>query len=361
MRLLLTFFLSLLLTTFGQAQERVRNVRLRVADSSQLEIRYDLISVRPGDSIYLNVISRLRGPLRILPEFVRGDIGKQITAGPDRRIVWSALANGYSLNEEVRATVLVKAGGTPASPESSQPAEPIATAPTTDRSTATATKRPKQVNPVESVPAEPRPNPTDVSAPVVNPPSRSSRPSESVAQPGEARPGEAQPKPDNVLPPQPAVLTPDRDRSSEVASQKKRYAGPAWGLLSAVAPGVGNIFVQTPKPKIGLRPLLAVGAYGLLVYGLRERQQSRDVYAVYEQQKNAETGEPYYQVANNHYQRYYLATRGAIVVAAADVILTFFKGIRNGKEAAANQPLSSVTLRPGLQAGQPTAVFRYSF
>jgi hypothetical protein len=97
------------------------------------------------------------------------------------------------------------------------------------------------------------------------------------------------------------------------------------------------------------------------VYGLQERQKSRDAYVVYQEQKNAETGEPYYQTANDHHHRYYLATRGAVVIAAADVILTFFKGLRNGRAVATDRPLQSVTLRPGLQAGQPTAIVRYSF
>ena len=329
MRLLL-LILSLLLTRPGQAQERVRNVRLRVADSSTLEIQYDLINARPGDSIYLEVRSRLRGALRIGPEFVRGDVGKRIVAGSDRRIVWNALANGYSLNEEVRATVLVKTG-LPLAPEPPRPAESVATAqpnPSPDRAAQDVIEKPKRDEPVA---VTPRPTPTDVATPAAQP---------SISAP----------------PTQADVVQPDT-----VATQKRRYAGPAWALLSAVAPGFGNIFVQTPRPRIGLRPLLAVSCYGLLVYGLQERQKSRDVYVVYQEQKNAETGEPYYQTANDHHHRYYLATRGAIAIAAAEVILTFFKGLRNGRAVAADRPLQSVTLRPGLQAGQPTAVVRYSF
>ncbi|GAB3639552.1 hypothetical protein [Spirosoma arcticum] len=328
MRLLL-LILSLLLTRPGQAQERVRNVRLHVADSSALEIQYDLINARPGDSIYLEVRSRLRGALRIGPEFVRGDVGKRIVAGSDRRIVWNALANGYSLNEEIRATVLVKTG-LPAAPDPPRPAESVAMAqpnPSPDRATPDVVERPKRDEPT----ATPRPTPTDVAAPAVQPP---------ISEPSTRA----------------DVVQPDT-----VVTQKRRYAGPAWALLSAVAPGFGNIFVQTPRPRIGLRPLLAVSCYGLLVYGLQERQKSRDAYVVYQEQKNVETGEPYYQTANDLHHRYYLATRGAIVIAAADVILTFFKGLRNSRTVAANRPLQSVTLRPGLQAGQPTAMVRYSF
>ena len=356
------------MTLSGRAQERVRNVRVRVADSSQLEIRYDLINARPGDSIYVEVRSRLRGLLRILPEFVRGDLGRRVVAGSDRRIVWSALANGYSLNEEVRATVLVRTD--PAA--LLRPAESVAVAapqPRTDRPAPTVAQPPARPDsvavtpaPVEARPglAQPglaRPDAARPTPPVQPPAPRSAEPAArpDIAPPGLARPDAARPKPTTPTLPNP-TSAPDT-----VASRKKRYAGPAWALLSAVAPGFGNVFVQMPKPRLGFRPLLAVGCYGLLVYGLQQRQQSRDTYAVYLDQKNAETAEPYYQTANSYYHRYYLATRGAIVVAAADVILTFFKGMRNVRTAAVNRPPSPVTFRPGLQAGQPTAVMRYSF
>ena len=332
MRPLFTLCLCLSLGLPGQAQERVRNVRLRVADSAQLEILYDLLNARPGDSVYVAVRSRLRGSLDIRPEFVRGDVGRRVVAGSDRRIVWNALANGYSLNEEVRATVLVKTGlGAVTQPP--RPTEPVAVArPDADRPPPDTAEPPKRADPVA---VQPRPDPTN--APAGQPPA-----TEPVARPDMDR--------------SPATASPDT-----VAFRKKRYAGPAWALLSAVAPGFGNIFVQTPKPRIGFRPLLAVGCYGLLVYGLRERQQSRDAYAVYEEQKNTEMAAPYYRTANDHHHRYYVATRGAIVVAAADVMLTFFKGLRNGRSATASRPVPPVSLRPGLQAGQPTAVVHYSF
>ena len=304
MRLLFTLCICLLALP-GHAQERVRNVKLRVADSSQLEISYDLVNARPGDSIYLEVRSRLRGSLRLLPEFVRGDVGQRVMAGSGRRIVWNALANGYSLNEEIRATVLVKTGLPIVRQSADEPA--VSVQPETSRTKSNAVRKPE-------------------------------RP-EAVA-----------------VTPDPAVSGVDT-----VVARKKRYAGPAWALLSAVVPGFGNIFVQTPKPRIGLRPLLAASCYGLLAYGLGERLKSRDAYALYEEKKNAQTADPYYQTANDQYHRYYLATRGAIVIAAADVILTLFKGLRNVRAAAPNRPLSSVTLRPGIQFGQPTAVVRYSF
>lgn len=315
MRFVFIFFVSLLLTSSGWAQERIRNVQIWVIDSSKLEIHYDLVNVRPGDSVYLDVRSRLRGMLRILPEFVRGDIGMRLTAGTDRRIVWDALANGYSLNEEIQAIVRVKTGLLPATPDVAVTQPPVAPPPA-----------------VPVVAAEPKPAVTPQETPVV-PPTTTNQP---------------------ILP-EPAV------RTDSGAPYKHRYAGPAWALLSAVAPGVGNIFVQWPKPKIGFRPIITIGCYGLIAYGILERQKSRDDFALYEQQKNTTAAEPYYTTANDHYHRYYLATRGAIVVAAVDVVLTFIKGLHNSQLQKEARRIQSFSVRPGLQAGQPTAVLSYSF
>ena len=300
MRLRLVFLFSVLLASPGWAQERVRNVQIRVIDSSQLEIRYDLINLRAGDSVYFDVRSRLRGSLRILPEFVRGDVGRYVTSGTERRIVWDALANGYSLNEEIRAIVLVKTG-------------------------------------LSSTPDRPAPSASPV-----------------AQQPDVPNPAPSRPEPALAAEPKPSTIPTVEDRPV-----RGRYTGPAWALLSAVAPGIGNIFVQTPKPKVGIRPLLTVGCYGLLVYGLGQRQKSQDAYAIYLEQKNMAAGEPYYQTANAFHQRYFLATRGAIVLAAADVILTFIRGVRNNK--VQRHGVQAVTVWPGLQAGQLTAVARYSF
>lgn len=332
MRLLFTFLFSLLLVVSGRAQERVRNVRIRVIDSSQLEIRYDLITVRPGDSIYLAIESRSRGELYILPEFVRGDVGKRVTAGSDRRIVWEALANGYSLNEDIRATVSVKAG--------------LLTAPQPQPSDPVAARKPA-VTPEKSASTEPatvtEPKPKNPETPIISTPvsPQPDQQTEPVPQPAETNR---------------ATVPTDAERS-----RKTRYTGPAWALLSAVAPGMGNIFVQTPKPKIGFRPLALIGSYGLLVYGLTERQKSRDVYAIYEQQKNMTAAEPYYKTANSHHQNYYFATRGAAIVAAVDVVLTFIKGMRNSRLQKTSRLIQPVTVRPGIQAGQPTAVVHFSF
>ncbi|MBN8823462.1 MAG: hypothetical protein J0I82_15630 [Spirosoma sp.] len=416
MRLFFLLCFSCLLVLSGQAQERVRNVRMRVVDSVQLEIRYDLINAKPGDSVYFEMRSRLRGTLRILPEFVQGDWGANVPAGSDRRIIWDALANGYSLNEEVQAKVFVRTNtGAVAAPAQNEPTPPIVTqaAPATSKKPTPVPPKPASTDPVAIT--EPKPEPTTpvsvTSTPVsarrpkrVAPPKRSIFAPDSVqaeptvptastptpqtptaqttvvtqrvepakTEPANVEPVKSEPAKVEPLKSEPAKIEPVNVESSTVAGPvasasdttrrpKTRYAGPAWALLSAVAPGVGNIFVQTPKPKIGLRPLVAIGCYGLVAYGLIERQKSRDEYAIYEQQKNVKEGDPYYQTANEHYHMYWLATRGAAVVAVADVILTIIKGVRNNHIQKEAQRYQSIRIRPGLQAGQPTAVLRYTF
>ncbi|AKD56455.1 hypothetical protein [Spirosoma radiotolerans] len=371
MRLVFTLLLCFAMALSSRAQERVRNVRIRVADSSQLEIRYDLINTRYGDSVYFEVRSRIRGALRISPEFVRGDFGFRITAGSDRRIIWNALANGYSLNEEIQAKVFVKTGITPPPGQQAEP-EPVVVQKPAVTTPAPASATPK---PAKSDPVAVTESPATSAAPVPQyKKTKRGRPTVVLADSVSRQPTPAAPAPAIVSTPVPQATAPRPEPSvqptpsspimeplSEPRSVRRRYAGPAWALVSVVAPGIGNIFVQTPKPKIGLRPLVTVGCYGLLIYGFMERQKSNDAYAIYEQQKNMTAGEPYYKTANDHHHTYFMATRGALVVAAADVILTFIKGVRNSQSQKEARRYQSVTISPGFQAGQPTALVRYSF
>ena len=378
MRLIFLCLISLLLTLPGHAQERVRNVRIRVLDSTRLDIRYDLLTTQPGDSVYLEMRSRLRGALRILPEFIRGDIGVDISAGIDRHIIWDALANGYALNEEVQAKVLVKTGTGAGLARPTKKAPVVVQAPIiTPTEAKTVTPKPTE----SVVITEPKPAPPTAPTATTpqNQPKRNqpTKPSvfavDSAAIPTTTPVQKTAPPAVAITPAQPPTSTTTSIQVQPVTPQAatiaidsmpkvhRRYAGPAWALLSAVAPGIGNIFVQTPKPKVGVRPLVTVLCYGAVVYGLMERQKASDTYAIYEQQKNMIEGEPYYQTANDHHHRYFLATRGAVLVAATDVVLTFIKGLRNSHLQRKAQRIEGVNVRPGWQAGQLTAILHYSF
>jgi hypothetical protein len=239
MRLLLLFSIGLLLTLPSQAQERIRNVRIRAVDSAQLEIRYDLVNFLPGDSVYFDIRSRLRGTLLIAPQFVRGDIGTRLTAGSDRRIVWDAMANGYPLNEEVQAKVYVKTNAIPVATTTPEPA--------------VVTRQRPVTTPPEPVAVTPA-NPTEPTGVTQNPTDSGRRRKKKatatvvLADPNQSKPtqpasGTTPPTQQQSVPPQqtPLVQPADPNRLTEIDPiPRTRYAGPAWALLSAVAPGSGN-------------------------------------------------------------------------------------------------------------------------
>ncbi|MFD1144434.1 hypothetical protein ACFQ4C_25125 [Larkinella insperata] len=272
-------FLLLIQALPALSQVSITNIRINAIDESAVEILYDLTGNQPADSLYLRIRSQTNGLLNPAAQYLSGDWGQDVAPGPNRRIVWKALENGYELDEPIRATLLVK----------------------------TAQKTNSQ--PVTVTPAAPQ-TPTTA---------------ESPAKESKYRPG-----------------------------------GPAFALLSVVAPGVGNIFVQSPRPVIGHRLGITATCYGLMAYGLVEKKRSRDEYALYEQQRNRTAAQPLYDRANAHHHRYYLATRLAGAIWVTDIVATFIKGVQNQKQRArAAQP--KVSLLPGSQAGYPVAVFQYKF
>lgn len=108
--------------------------------------------------------------------------------------------------------------------------------------------------------------------------------------------------------------------------QKTVGGGASNAFLSALAPGLGTIFVQ-PNRKIGTRPLITAAYGGLLVYGLVQRGQSKKQYALYENALNEDD----YTVANRHHHQYLVAVRMAAVLWAADVVYTFLRGRKNDR------------------------------
>ncbi len=141
---------------------------------------------------------------------------------------------------------------------------------------------------------------------------------------------------------------------------QKEPGGPANALLSLIAPGIGNIFVQSPHPKVGYRPLITVAAYGALIYGLLERGKVNVPYDSYQNSKNPTEGQPFYDEANGHYQRYFIATRAAAAIALTDAVLTAIHGFRNQRERR-KAAAPTVSVRPGWQVNQPVAVLTLRF
>lgn len=271
----LIFFLLAIFALPAVGQVSVTNIRVNTIDESAVEILYDIAGNQPTDSVYIRIRSQSSGLLNPIARFISGDWGQDVQPGANRRIVWKALENGVELDENIRATILVKVS------------------PTTGR------------------------KPAETATTVID-----------------------------TLP-----------------KKKYRPGGPEFALLSLVAPGVGNIFVQSPKPVIGHRLGVTAACYGLMIYGLVERKKSRDEYSLYEQQRNRTTAQPYYDRANSHHHRYYLATRLSGAIWVTDIVATLIKGVRNQKErlktAAPKEP--KVSLRLGYQSGSPVAVFHYTF
>jgi hypothetical protein len=103
--------------------------------------------------------------------------------------------------------------------------------------------------------------------------------------------------------------------------------GPTYALLSVVAPGIGNIFVQ-PNHKVGLRPLIT-GAYaGLLIYGLVQNARSGRAYDQYLILLNDSD----YAEANRLNHQYLVATWTAVALLLTDVTYTFLKGRKNEQQ-----------------------------
>lgn len=112
----------------------------------------------------------------------------------------------------------------------------------------------------------------------------------------------------------------------QASRQRAGSGGATYALLSALAPGVGTIFVQ-PNRKIGVRPLITVAYTGLLVYGLVQRGQSKKRYTRYENGFDQVD----YDEANQQHHQYLVAMRTAAVVWAADVVYTYLRGRKNDK------------------------------
>lgn len=304
---LLLFFTGISTLAFGQ--QSVSNVRTRALSQNRIEIRYNLDAIQTGDSVYFQVESRFGGALAVKKEFVTGDFGLDLEAGPDKKIIWRAGENGFTLNGEVRATVYIKPAGYKG-----------AILPQTTPSSVT------------------------LSSPDLSNSANKSYQTQADTSKSKER----------------TVTETDTTRQKV----KKRWSpGPGWALVSAVLPGVGNMFVQTDKQhkpvfRVGLRPLVTVGFYGLLLYGLQQQPKAQDAYKLYTQQKNAAEGEPYYVEANQYHHRYYLATRAAAAIWLTDVALTLIRGIRNQSYKKNN---AGVSFAPGFQAGQLVGVVNIRF
>ena len=160
-----------------------------------------------------------------------------------------------------------------------------------------------------------------------------------------------------------AVPAPDPKPASEKGKPVTRQpgGGPEYALLSVVAPGVGNVFVQSRKPngrlRVGLRPAVTVAFYGLLGYGIWQNGESKRAYDTYRSLPKESLAQPFFETANAAHHRYYVATRLAAALWLTDVTATLLRGLKNQRRR------SEVALSPGFgHSGAPTVLtFRRQF
>lgn len=130
------------------------------------------------------------------------------------------------------------------------------------------------------------------------------------------------------------LIKPTAQTTVQTPSPPTIGGGPANALLSAVLPGIGNIFVQpkTKKHRLGLRPLLPIAFYGLAGFSIYRWKQAQDRYAVYNQQIREEVAQPIYDDANSMRHQAILIAGAAATIWAIDVGCTLSKGIKNNKD-----------------------------
>jgi hypothetical protein len=137
---------------------------------------------------------------------------------------------------------------------------------------------------------------------------------------------------------------------------RKLAGGVSNVLVSMIAPGIGNIFVNENK-RIVLRTLITATFYGLLINGLIVKKDSDSQYAIYNSKLKESEALNYYTAANENHHIYYLMTRGAALIWAVEVISTFAKGLKNDK--LRNQ--SHISLNVGTFMDTPTIGINYKF
>ena len=131
----LFLFISLIgasLSALGQ-KPTIQNIRLVVDErTSTVQILYDLAGIRAGDSIAVVLNGAQSG--RIVPQAVQGDVGLNVKDGSDRTIIWNAVQDNVTVDEDVVVTFSI----------SSQPQKVI---PETQASSASSRTPPRITSP----------------------------------------------------------------------------------------------------------------------------------------------------------------------------------------------------------------------
>jgi hypothetical protein len=107
-----TLFLALFIlcsggALFGQSKAMVQNVDF-YAEGNDLVVKYDIVQAKSGETfeIWLKVITD--SGKDYIPASVTGDVGRGVSGGPNKKVLWDVEADGVSLDEEFYVEVFAR-------------------------------------------------------------------------------------------------------------------------------------------------------------------------------------------------------------------------------------------------------------
>jgi hypothetical protein len=106
--------------TFAQKPRQVvvKNVKFNLNTYQRLiEINYDVESIILEDSVYIVVTNRDKQEFKSTA--LKGDVGKKITPGAEKKILWDFMADSLRINDDIAITVYVKLHSLAQKPEPS--------------------------------------------------------------------------------------------------------------------------------------------------------------------------------------------------------------------------------------------------
>ena len=87
-----------------QAPSEATNIRIATDEKTKrLVITYDLPSVQPTDSLYIEI--ETASGRRLRPITVSGNVGRTLSAGPNKVIYWDIVRDNVQLDEEVEVII----------------------------------------------------------------------------------------------------------------------------------------------------------------------------------------------------------------------------------------------------------------
>jgi hypothetical protein len=106
--------LSFLLNNNLQAQSKakIENIDFSAAGSN-LNITYDIVNAKAGESFEVWIKIYTESGKVIIPSAVTGDVGKGVSGGPNKRIVWDVESDNAVLDEEISVEVFARSENKP--------------------------------------------------------------------------------------------------------------------------------------------------------------------------------------------------------------------------------------------------------